>query len=538
MKSFTKIEKYIGSLKFAIILITLFTVAMIIGTFFESYYGTDFANRTVYKTIPFMLVQFMMGISILYAAYLRLPPKKRLYGFYTIHAGLILIIGGSVVTYIAGIDGNITLPPLTPKREIKLNEDIFKITNLNTKEVTTYDLPNTPFEKVLGAKNGDLILENYLPYSDKTLEWVDPSSSGEKHISSQYFLSNDNVSEKFILSLHPEAFEFKSNLKLGPLNIHYLPSAIAPCFGKKSNSKIILWDTVHQNCFTPEEQKIEVQTTETGKRFLVLKNNKTLYSFFPELSPFPVDKNLNVIKDSPFRIFSKKVFEETPNLFLFGTKVAYFEDEAWSVEEFDGRRPLPLPWMGFEIILTQHEESKIPAYVPVYKLPIQKNNKLIAGMNKAIKINALGKKYWIRDDQSITLRVRGEKLKLELEKKSLRLPYEVSLTRFKMDTDPGTNSPASYESFIQLFTKDGPSDHHVFMNNPLKYEGLTFYQASYFDTGQGQYGSVLSVNYDPGRPIKYLGSLLLTLGSFWHFYLRRKKSPKKESKAQAIKVTA
>ena len=162
MKSFTKIEKYIGSLKFAIILISLFTIAMIIGTFFESYYGTDFANRTVYKTVPFMLVQFMMGISILYAAYLRLPPKKRLYGFYTIHTGLILIIGGSVVTYIAGIDGNITLPPLSPKREIKLNEDIFKITNLNTKEVTTYDLPNTPFEKVLGAKNGDLILENYL----------------------------------------------------------------------------------------------------------------------------------------------------------------------------------------------------------------------------------------------------------------------------------------------------------------------------------------------------------------------------------------
>ena len=191
--------------------------------------------------------------------------------------------------------------------------------------------------------------------------------------------------------------------------------------------------------------------------------------------------------------------------------------------------------MGFEIILTQHEENKIPAYVPVYKLPIQKNNKLIAGMNKAIKVNALGKKYWIRDDQSITLRVRGEKLKLELEKKSLRLPYEVSLTRFKMDTDPGTNSPASYESFIQLFTKDGPSDHHVFMNNPLKYEGLTFYQASYFDTGQGQYGSVLSVNYDPGRPIKYLGSLLLTLGSFWHFYLRRKKSPKKNLRHKQLR---
>ena len=138
MKSFTKLEKYLGSLKFAIILITLFTVAMILGTFLESYYGTEFAARVVYKTFPFMLIQLLMGVSILYAVYLRLPAKKRYYGFYTIHAGLILIIGGSVVTYIAGIDGNITLPPLSAKREIKLPSDVFKMTNLDTKEVSVY----------------------------------------------------------------------------------------------------------------------------------------------------------------------------------------------------------------------------------------------------------------------------------------------------------------------------------------------------------------------------------------------------------------
>ena len=64
------------------------------------------------------------------------------------------------------------------------------------------------------------------------------------------------------------------------------------------------------------------------------------------------------------------------------------------------------------------------------------------------------------------------------------------------------------------------------MNNPLKYDGLTFYQASYFEAAKDTYGSVLSVNLDPGRPIKYLGSLLLVLGAIWHFYLRRKKTKK------------
>ena len=154
---------------------------------------------------------------------------------------------------------------------------------------------------------------------------------------------------------------------------------------------------------------------------------------------------------------------------------------------------------------------------------MQKNSKLIKGQNKALQLELKGKKYWIRSDKSITLKSFSTHLKIELQKDSLQLPYELSLTKFKMDKDPGTNSPASYESFVQLFSTEGPKDFHIYMNNPLKYDGLTFYQASYFEVGPSQYGSVLSVNYDPGRPIKYLGSLLLVLGAIWHFYLRRKK---------------
>jgi len=109
-----------------------------------------------------------------------------------------------------------------------------------------------------------------------------------------------------------------------------------------------------------------------------------------------------------------------------------------------------------------------------------------------------------------------------------------------MDTNPGTMTPASFESFVDLFDGTSSKAHHLFMNNPLDYRNFTFYQASYFQLGQGQgYGSVLSVNYDPGRPWKYLGSLLLVLGSTWHFYLqkKKKKGPKNKAKAQRASVT-
>ncbi|CAN0026093.1 unnamed protein product, partial [Chrysoparadoxa australica] len=73
-----------------------------------------------------------------------------------------------------------------------------------------------------------------------------------------------------------------------------------------------------------------------------------------------------------------------------------------------------------------------------------------------------------------------------------------------------------------------PSNHHIFMNNPLKFQGFTFYQASYQQDRQGNYSSTLSVNVDPGRPFKYGGSLMLVFGSMWHYWLNVRRRKKKK----------
>ena len=88
---YKKIEAILSNVKFAVVIISLFTVALIYGTFMESYHGTDYANRLVYKAWWFMLIQLGMFLSIFMATVVRLPLKKRLYGFYVIHAGLIVL---------------------------------------------------------------------------------------------------------------------------------------------------------------------------------------------------------------------------------------------------------------------------------------------------------------------------------------------------------------------------------------------------------------------------------------------------------------
>ena len=53
---FHKIERFVGGLKFAVISLLAFATLLTVGTFIESYYGTEFANRFLYKSFPFMAV--------------------------------------------------------------------------------------------------------------------------------------------------------------------------------------------------------------------------------------------------------------------------------------------------------------------------------------------------------------------------------------------------------------------------------------------------------------------------------------------------
>ncbi len=534
----SKIEQTLGSLKFAVVLLILFSLSMAVGTFCESYFGTEFANRALYKTPFFMTLQLGMFLCIAFAALLRLPPKKRLYGFYTIHSGLILIGAGSFMTYYAGVDGNIHLLPQTPAREIVLNEDVLKIHYPNQGKVVSYQLPYSAFPKKIGKSYQNIKILKYLPFAEKKFRWENPQetypSTTPLH-SGTFLISNPNVQQEFTLSLHPEAIDFENNLELGPLTIHYLPSGLATCFGKNNPSQLILWNQKTNRCHTPEEKKVAIQKTRRkdgkgGKRFFVIHQKEKIYSFFPDLSPWPMDENFQVDRNSPLRVFNKKIFEKKPHLFLFGYTSAFYhkEEKEWQTSTLEKEKPTDLPWMGFELILLDYQKTKVPTYYPTYSTPIQKNNQIIQGGTRAVQIQVENKKYWVTREAPVQLLINGKRVIFQLLKTTLRLPFEFVLTKFKMDKDPGTNNPASYESFVRLFTKEGPREAHIFMNNPLKYSGFTFYQASYSLDSEGYYSSTLSANYDPGRFWKYMGSLMLVLGSLWHYqlnYRKRKKNP-------------
>lgn len=104
-----------------------------------------------------------------------------------------------------------------------------------------------------------------------------------------------------------------------------------------------------------------------------------------------------------------------------------------------------------------------------------------------------------------------------------RLPmgFDLTLKEFKVGRYQGTLRAASYESLVDV---PGLGEQLISMNEPLKHAGYTFYQASFESdptTGQPT-SSILSVNHDPGRGLKYLGSLLIVLGALHLFYMKRR----------------
>ncbi|MDD0852358.1 cytochrome c biogenesis protein ResB [Halobacteriovorax sp. GB3] len=538
-KLYQKLERTFGSMKFAVVVIVLFTIGMIIGTFLESYYGTDFAGRVIYKSTPFMLLQFFMFLSIICAAFIRLPIKKRLYGFYVIHTGLVIIGCGSFITWYAGIDGTISLDPNSPARHVFLQEDVFKIHYQDEGKQVTYKLPYTAFATNINEQYKGITLKEYVPFADRKLSWEKEKNKYKSEIrhSSSYFLYNENVSQDFILSLHPEAQDFEATMSMGLMNIHYLPAPLAKCFPLESKSKLIVWDAKDRQCFTPEQKNIEIQKTDNDVRFFAFKNTAgRVISFFPDMSPWAFDEQIKPMKNAQYRVFSKKLFEDKAHLFLFGTKAAYFDKyldtPGWVMQEFGSNKSIKLPWMDFTLELVKHDDELVPVYLPEKTLPIQKSNQMIKGDLRALKINVRGTDYWVTSERPLRLLIDGKDTLFTVQKETLRLPFELVLTKFKMDKDPGTNNPASYESFVSLFTKDGPVKSHIYMNNPLKYAGFTFYQASYSQNPEtGQYSSTLSVNVDQGRFLKYLGSLLLVLGATWHYMITRRRVKLKNAKA-------
>jgi hypothetical protein len=137
----------------------------------------------------------------------------------------------------------------------------------------------------------------------------------------------------------------------------------------------------------------------------------------------------------------------------------------------------------------------------------------------AAQIKFNGEYYWVGMNTALQLFSNDTVYFVTYGNKRLDLGFNMTLDKFEMQKYEGTQMAKAYKSIVNV-TNLGETE--ISMNEPLKHHGYTFYQSSFQENRMGEpVGSILSVNYDPGRWIKYLGSFCIILGSIMLFYFRK-----------------
>lgn len=179
-------------------------------------------------------------------------------------------------------------------------------------------------------------------------------------------------------------------------------------------------------------------------------------------------------------------------------------------------------WNEGAFLVKEIQEGAAIAYVPVEDETEAKNYPEVVKLNVTdeagaplvnghIAMSTLGTSW-------LPFEYDGKQYEITYGPKAIVLPFSLKLNKFEMERYPGSQSPSSYASEVQVIDDNDNYPYRIYMNNVLDHKGYRFYQASY-DTDEK--GTVLSVNQDrPGTYLTYLGYTLMGVGMFFTLFAK------------------
>ncbi|MGA4643175.1 cytochrome c biogenesis protein ResB [Limisphaera sp. 4302-co] len=121
---------------------------------------------------------------------------------------------------------------------------------------------------------------------------------------------------------------------------------------------------------------------------------------------------------------------------------------------------------------------------------------------------------YISQPQTVSVGNRTFHLTMRLQR--IHVPWTIRLLDFRHDRYPGTDIPKNFSSRILLTDPRNGTEREIliYMNNPLRYGGYTYYQASYDPDDQG---TVLQVVRNPSWLTPYVACTLVSVGLLLQF---------------------
>ena len=441
-KIFSSVYKFFISLKLAIFVLIALAFLTAIGTFVESKYDQEFANKLVYHSFWMAIVMLLLAVNLTMVLIDRWPWKKRHAPFVLAHFGILILLLGSVFTKYFGVDASLSFKEGESSSEISLSD----------MEI-----------KVYSSLDG----ENYSLLYEKAVDMFFIKPTEQK----PYFISTAGEDFKVVEYL-PFAIGrrgFKPTLKGGQ------PALRFHLFGSRANL-------------------VEWLSLELGQKVVSEK-------FGPALVSLTVDKNYRVKNKNELVLLVQK-------------NQLFYSLNNSKVKLLQPGQTFKTGWMDFEFRLVEFFPKSQKEFI------FTEQKKPSENTLKAIRLEHDGQLVWLGQNSYARFFKQDKMYVLTYLNQRQSLGFKLKLLDFKITNYPGSSKAKSYESLVEM--EDG-TQALISMNEPLKYRGWTFYQSSFIEPKKAgdSYLSVLSVNRDPGRFLKYIGSALLVTGIILLFYRRK-----------------
>lgn len=544
------------------------------GTFLESAYGTETARLLVYRTPWMGLLLILLALNVAAAAFDRLPWKRKHVGFVVTHAGILVMLAGSLMTQAYGIEGQMAIQEGEAAHRIVLSEPLLQVFSEKGPLGFFPILPRAfPWkgQKRLHA-DPNIWLVQYLPKTRRE-EKVESAERGSPALQVTLESSFMKVSHWLFLD-DPE----RNHILLGPADLRFSREAaekpkespasgngelefqfsnasegsrsirlpIPGDFSKPVRLKETPYSVSIQQIF--RDAVVEGKTlTDRSREWknpaceLVLegkglKERHTVFSNFPD---FPT---VHGLKPSEFgvRIFyhrNEKSQAGPRNELRFVWKESslprYQLRKGDSISEGEGRLGefVRTGWMDFKFRVERYfPHGRLQAAFSPVSLK-EATDRDLSAVQVEVEEGGQKKSFWLGEGDREEFRLGRKHFQLMYGLRTLPVGFRLKLRDFRLESYPGTRQPASFESDVTVqddfagISKEAT----IRMNQPLKYHGFKIFQSGYQQEEGSPEVSIFTVAKDPGIPVKYGGAILLIGGILTMFYSRRFSNREKET---------
>lgn len=536
-----RILRFLGSVQLAVPVLIFVAIAMAWGTYLESTQNSTVSRATVYGSWWFMALMVLICVSLIFAVVNRYPWKRKHVGFITVHAGLVLLIGGSFWSLVGRIEGHLTLEEGTAGDQIETDKEVLELAEFNagvSSVVGTAPAPMGETSLKLGPLDVRVVerwdncqevnyVANDAPDTLRAFEISgNPTASEGDWVADEAKAGGAPTLEGMVLRVLPDGADWTPPAAPAKSSTGFVLIMGDKQFpvGEVGSETVPGWKVVSINKYAnatvangqlsdggPEKNPAVEVTVSNGQGSV---ERHTWFEKFPDMV---LAKTIEGTAKTEARLTASAAARRVETLVMYGPIAA----PKFGYIGLDGggrvlTTPPTLPCVievGSHKVRVLRQYSNARAAVRFEKAPTATERRPAL----VLKLGGQDETLVLAWKQFEPLKGMGGNKLLRFGPQMVRLPFSVKLNDFRKTDYPGTEMAMSYESDVVITTPGvGDQPYLIHMNTPYAHSPWKVYQSGFLS----EKVSVFSVMRDPGLPLTYAGSIVLCLGIFATFFVR------------------